>query len=64
VTKNVLSRAPQHLGRHVKSLVPAAFAAVSNHKSALDLRGGLWPDLFMGLHIRKVSCGVRDKIKE
>jgi hypothetical protein len=29
VTKNLLSRAPSCLGRHVKPLVPAAFAVVS-----------------------------------
>jgi hypothetical protein len=31
VTKNLLSRAPPCFGRHVKPLVPAAFADVSTH---------------------------------
>jgi hypothetical protein len=31
VTKNLLSRAPPWFGRHVKPLVPAAFAVVSTH---------------------------------
>jgi hypothetical protein len=32
VTKNLLSRAPPCFGRHVKPLVPAAFAVVSIHQ--------------------------------
>jgi hypothetical protein len=40
VTKNLLSRALCY-GRHVKPLVPAAFA-VSTHRNAQDSRGGLW----------------------
>jgi hypothetical protein len=47
VTKNLLSRSSQCLGRHVKPLVPAAFAVVSSHQSALGSRGGLWPALLM-----------------
>jgi hypothetical protein len=42
VTKNLLSQAPQCLGRHVKQLDPAAFA-VNTHQPALGPRGGLWP---------------------
>ncbi|RVE42480.1 hypothetical protein evm_012876 [Chilo suppressalis] len=45
VTKNLLSRAPPCFGRHVKPLVPAAFAVVSTHQSALGPRGGSWPNL-------------------
>jgi hypothetical protein len=30
------------------TLVPAAFAVVSTHQSALGPRGGLWPVLFVG----------------
>jgi hypothetical protein len=40
VTKNLLSRAPPCFGRHVKSLVPAAFTVVGTH---LGPRVGLWP---------------------
>jgi hypothetical protein len=40
----VLSRAPPCFGRHVKPLVPAAFAV---HPPALDPRGGLRPVLLM-----------------
>jgi hypothetical protein len=29
-------------------LVPAAFAVVSTHQSALGPRGGLWPVLLVG----------------
>jgi hypothetical protein len=47
VTKNLLSRAPPCFGRHVKPLVPAAFAVVSNHQSALGSRGGLLSVLLM-----------------
>jgi hypothetical protein len=47
VTKNVLSRAPPCFGRHVKPLIPAAFAVVSTHQPALGPRGGLWPVLLM-----------------
>jgi hypothetical protein len=35
VTKNLLSRAPPCFGRHVKPLVPAAFAVVNTHQPAL-----------------------------
>jgi hypothetical protein len=35
VTNNLLSRVPPCFGRHVKSLVPAAFAIVSTHQPAL-----------------------------
>ncbi|RVE44077.1 hypothetical protein evm_011270 [Chilo suppressalis] len=45
VTKNLLSRASPCFGRHVKPLVPAAFAVVSTHQSALGSRGGSWPNL-------------------
>jgi hypothetical protein len=47
MTKNILSRAPPCFGRHVKRLVPAAFAVVSTHQPALGPRGGLWPVLLM-----------------
>jgi hypothetical protein len=47
VTKNLLSRAPPCFGRHVKPLVPAAFAVVSTHQPASDTRGGLWLVLLM-----------------
>jgi hypothetical protein len=39
-TKNLLSRARPCFGRHVKPLVPAAFAVVSTHQPALGPRGG------------------------
>jgi hypothetical protein len=42
VAKNLLSRAPPCFGRHVKPLVPGAFAVVT-HQPALGPRGGLWP---------------------
>jgi hypothetical protein len=45
VTKNLLSQATPCFGRHVKPLVPAAFAVVSTHQPALGPRGGLWPVL-------------------
>jgi hypothetical protein len=35
VTKNLLPRAPPYFERHVKFLVPAAFAVVSTHQPAL-----------------------------
>jgi hypothetical protein len=41
VTKNILSRAPPCFRRHVKPLVPAAFAVISTQQPALGLRGGL-----------------------
>jgi hypothetical protein len=47
VTKNLLSLAAPCFGRHVKPLVPAAFAVVSTHQPALSPRGGLWPVLLM-----------------
>jgi hypothetical protein len=47
VTKYLLSRAPPCFRRHVKLLVPAAFAVVSTHQPALGPRGGLWPVLLM-----------------
>jgi hypothetical protein len=47
VTKILLSRAPPCFRRHVKPLIPAAFAVVSTHHPALDPRGGLWPVLLM-----------------
>jgi hypothetical protein len=49
VTKNVLFRAPPCFGRHVKPLVPAAFAVVSIHQlwKLLGSRGELWPVLPM-----------------
>jgi hypothetical protein len=40
VTKNLISRAPPCFSRHVKPLVPAAFAVVSTHQPELDPRGG------------------------
>jgi hypothetical protein len=45
VIKNLLYRVPQCFGRHVKPLVPVAFAIVSTRQSALGPRGGLWPVL-------------------
>jgi hypothetical protein len=42
VTKNVISRAPSCFGGHVKPLVPAVFAVVSTHQSALDPRSELY----------------------
>jgi hypothetical protein len=47
VTKNLLFRAPPCCERHVKPLVAAAFAVVSTQQSALSLRGGFRPVLFM-----------------
>jgi hypothetical protein len=47
VTKNVLSPGPPCFERHVKPLVPAAFAVVSTHQPPLGPRGGLWPVLLM-----------------
>jgi hypothetical protein len=47
VTKNVLSRAPLCFGRHIKPLVPAAFAVISTHQPALGPRGALWSVLLM-----------------
>jgi hypothetical protein len=47
VTTHLLSRAPPCLGRHVKSLVPAAYVVVSTHQPALGPRGELWPVLLM-----------------
>jgi hypothetical protein len=47
VTNNLLSRIPPSFGRHVKLLVPAAFAVDSTHQSTLGPRGGLWPVLLM-----------------
>jgi hypothetical protein len=47
VTKNLLFRPSPCFGRHVKPLVPAAFAVVSTHQPALGPRGGLWPVLLM-----------------
>jgi hypothetical protein len=38
VTKNLFSRVSPCFGRHVKPLVPAAFAVVSTHLSALGPR--------------------------
>jgi hypothetical protein len=43
VTKNLLSRALPCFGMHAKPLVPAVFAIVSTHQSAVGPRGGLWP---------------------
>jgi hypothetical protein len=47
VTENLLSPAPPCFERHVKPLVPAAFAVVSTHQPALSPRGGLWPILLI-----------------
>jgi hypothetical protein len=41
VIKNLLSRGPPCLARHVP-LFPAAFAVVSTHQSALGPHGWLW----------------------
>jgi hypothetical protein len=49
-TINLMYPAPPCFGRHVKLLLPAAFAVVSTNQHALDPRGGLWPDLIM-IHI-------------
>jgi hypothetical protein len=47
VTKNLLCLAPRCFGRHVKTLVSAAFEVVSTHQSALGQCGGLWPVLLV-----------------
>jgi hypothetical protein len=51
VSKNLLSRVPPTclpcFGRHVEPLVPAAFAVVRIHQSALGPCGGLRPVLLM-----------------
>jgi hypothetical protein len=47
VTKTLSSRVPPCFGMHVKPLVPAVFAVVSTHQSALGSRGGLWPVLLV-----------------
>jgi hypothetical protein len=44
----VLSRAPPCFERHVKPLVPAVFAVVSTHETALGPCGELWPVLLVG----------------
>jgi hypothetical protein len=44
---HLLSQAPPCFGRHVKPLVPAAFAVIMTHQPALGPRGGLWPVLLM-----------------
>jgi hypothetical protein len=41
VTENLLTRASPCFGRHVKPLVPVAFAVVSTHQTAPGPRGGL-----------------------
>jgi hypothetical protein len=46
-TKNLLPRASPCFGRHVKPLVPATFAVVVTHQSALRPHSGLWPILLM-----------------
>jgi hypothetical protein len=46
VTKIFLSLAPPCFGRHVKPLVPAAFAVVGTYQPALG-RGGLYGPLFL-----------------
>jgi hypothetical protein len=40
VTKSLLSRAPPCFGRHVKPVVPTAFAVAGTHQSALGPLGG------------------------
>jgi hypothetical protein len=50
IPKNLLSRVPlcfETFERHVKLLVPAAFAVVSTHQPTLDLHDGLWPVFVM-----------------
>jgi hypothetical protein len=47
VTKNLLSRAPPCVERHVKPLVLAVFVVVI---SALGPRGGIWPVLLMDVN--------------
>jgi hypothetical protein len=42
---NLLFRTPPCFEKHVKPLVPAAFAVVSTHRTGP--RGGLWPVLLM-----------------
>jgi hypothetical protein len=44
---NLVSRVLPCFERRVKLLVPAAFASVSTHQSALGPRGGLWTVLLM-----------------
>jgi hypothetical protein len=56
--KNLLSRAPPSSGRHVKPLVPAAFAVVITHQPALGPRGGLWPILLMCNQARAYHIGI------
>jgi hypothetical protein len=60
VTKTLSSRAPPWFGRQVKPLVPAAFAVVSTHQSALGPRGGLWPVLLVvnPLRLRKACASA------
>jgi hypothetical protein len=48
VTNHLISRAPPYFGRHVKPLVPAVFAVVSTHQSALGPRCGFWAVLLVG----------------
>jgi hypothetical protein len=48
VTKILLYRVHPHFARHFKPLVPAVFAVLSTHQSALGPRGGSWPVLFVG----------------
>jgi hypothetical protein len=45
--KKLLSRDFPCFERHVKPLVPAAFAVVSTHQPAMGPRGGLWSVLLM-----------------
>jgi hypothetical protein len=54
--QKLISRAPPYFGRHVKRLVPAAFAVISTHQPALGPRGGLWPVLL--ITIRKACAAA------
>jgi hypothetical protein len=54
-TNNLLHSAPPCFGRHVKPLVPAAFAVVSTHQPALGLRGGYRPFSLCVIH-KKGLC--------
>jgi hypothetical protein len=58
--KSILSRDPPCFRRHVRTLVPAAFAVVSTHQPALGPRGGLWSLLLMDYTNRLMMKQVFD----
>jgi hypothetical protein len=62
MTKNLLTGYPPCFGRHVKPLVPAAFAVVSTCQPALGPRGGLWPVLLMYVEGLCPSSGDINKL--